>query len=357
MGCVKFGICGIGRMGLHRARVFARDSSRYKLVALCDVEAARIRSATEELGCRGYLDLEEFLTDPEMELAIISTRSLDHARHAEMALKAGKTVLLEKPIGVTAADYQLLRQLVHSHPEKLFFCHNHRFDPAFVKSAEIAAGGVLGNVFLVKLCHHRPFMRRNDWQTRLDCGGGQLSVLGPHSIDHGLQLMGALVKSVHSYLRRILTPGDGDDHLKIIMTGENDRIVEVEISNSMAQPESFCTIYGDRGSLKYNDWDAKEIHLKYLDPAFQWPPIEANAGTPAPGAGMHADPELPWIVEIVPVQSEESLWSQVEVELAKHLYKALRKNIPFPITSNDALEVVRITEMVKAQNPQFKWIG
>jgi hypothetical protein len=71
---------------------------------------------------------------------------------------------------------------------------------------------------------------------------------------------------------------------------------------------------------------------------------------------MFAERELPWIEELRPVEPATSLWDQVEIEMARHLFNALRHNIPFPITSADALEVVRITEIVKKQNPQFRWI-
>jgi hypothetical protein len=47
----------------------------------------------------------------------------------------------------------------------------------------------------------------------------------------------------------------------------------------------------------------------------------------------------------------------VEIEIARHLYNTLRKNVPFPIRNDDALEVLRVTEVVKKQNPQFPWIG
>ena len=52
-----------------------------------------------------------------------------------------------------------------------------------------------------------------------------------------------------------------------------------------------------------------------------------------------------------------SLWHQVEIEMVRHLFNALRQNIPFPVKSAEALEVVRITEIVKRQNPQFQWVG
>ena len=45
----------------------------------------------------------------------------------------------------------------------------------------------------------------------------------------------------------------------------------------------------------------------------------------------------------------------VEVETARHLYRALREGVPFPISNADALEVSRIIQVVKEQNPEFKW--
>jgi len=356
MEAVKFGVCGIGRIGKQHCRVFSQNRENYELVALCDIDLARVNDVAEEFGGKGYFEFAEFLADPGMELAIIATRSLDHARNAEQALAAGKTVLLEKPIGVTSEDYEILQRLDKEYPGKLYFGHNHRFEPAHANAQEIIAAGLLGNVNVVKLCKHHQFMRRNDWQMRLDCGGGQLSVWGPHLIDQGLQFLGAPVREVRSYLRRILTPGDADDHVKITLVGQNDAVAEVEISNSVAQASPYCTIYGDRGTLVYGQ-DQKSIRLKYLDPEFQWPEAAADAGTPVLGNPMNADTKLPWIEETRGVEPDTNMWEYVEIEIARHLHSALRNNTPFPVESSDALEVVRVTEMVKKQNPEFKWIG
>jgi predicted dehydrogenase len=355
MQAIKFGVCGIGRIGTKHCEFFSQDKNSYELVALCDIDQERVSAMTAEFGGKGYSDYTEFLADPEMELAIIATRSLDHACNAAQALAAGKIVLLEKPIGVTAEDYRILQQLSRDYPGKLYFGHNHRFEPAFMNTCAIIAEGLLGKIQVVKICKHHPFMRRNDWQMRLDCGGGQLSVWGPHLLDQGLQLLGAPVREVWSYLRRILTPGDADDHVKITLLGENDAVAELEISNSVALAGPYCTIYGDRGTLTY-DQDQRNIHLKYLDPQFRWPEATANAGTPVPGKGMCAEPELPWIEETRKVVPDISMWDQVEIEIARHLHLAIRENIPFPIKNSDALEVVRITEIVKKQNPQFNWL-
>jgi predicted dehydrogenase len=356
MSRIKFGVCGIGRIGDQHCRFFSRDREKYELVALCDLDAARVQAKTREFGGEGYTDFADFLANPDMELAIIATRSLDHARNAAQALAAGKMVLLEKPIGVTEDDYRLLQQLAKDYPGKLFFGHNHRFEPAFANAQAIIAAGLLGKIHVVKLSKYHAFMRRNDWQMRLDCGGGQLSVWGPHLIDQGLQLIGTPVREVHGYLRRILTPGDADDHVRITLVGENDVVAELEISNSVALPGPYCTILGDRGTLMYGQ-EQEHIHLKYLDPQFQWPEASAHAETPVLGGAMCAEQELPWIEETRKVEPVTNMWEQVEVEIARHLYNTLRKQVPFPIKSTEALEVFRVTELVKQQNPQFAWIG
>lgn len=353
---ISYGVCGLGRIGTTHCRHFSNDASQYRLVAVCDLDAKRAQTVAGEYRCAGYDQIDAFLNDPQMELAIIATRSLDHAAHAALALAAGKIVLLEKPIGVTASDYETLLRLDREYPGRLYFGHNHRFEPAFQQTRQIIASGLLGNVQVVKLAKHHPFMRRSDWQMRLDCGGGQLSVWGPHLIDQGLQLLGSPVREAGGYLRRILTPGDGDDHVGITLQGDNGVVVEIEISNAVALPGPYCTVYGDRGTLHYGQ-DQKTIQMKFLDPSFKWPAAAADSGTPRPGQPMSAEPVLPWREEVRPVEPGTDMWDHVEIEMARHLWNALRRQVPFPIRNAEALEVVRITEIVKKNNPQFKWIG
>ena len=355
MDPIALGVCGLGRIGVDHCRWFSRNREQYRLTALCDVDPQRLNHLALEYGAREYNDLDALTADPEVELVIVATRSLDHVRHARRALEARKIVLLEKPIAVTEKDFRDLTQLEAAYPGKLYFGHNHRFEPAFTQMRAMIDSGALGRVYGIKLSRHRPFERRNDWQTRLDCGGGQLSVWGPHLIDQGLQLLGAPVRDVWSRLQRILTPGDGDDHVNIVLTGENGVVVEVEISNCVALPCPYAVVYGDRGILKC-DQEQKHIHIKHLDPQFRWPDAVAHAETPAPGHGFNDDPELPWIEKTVKVEPEGNMWEIVEIELAKRLYDAIRRGVPFPVKNAEALEVVRITEMVKRRNPQFAWL-
>jgi predicted dehydrogenase len=355
---IKFGVCGLGRIGAQHCRFFSEDRERYRPVAFCDIDADRAREAAAKYHGKPYTDFAAFLADPDMELAIVATRSLDHARHAEQALAAGKIVLLEKPIGVTARDYTTLQRLAREYPDKLYCGQNHRFEPAFQNMLAIVRGGILGKIYVVKLSKHHVFMQRGDWQMRLDCGGGQLSVWGPHLLDHALQLLGGSpVRDVWSYLRRVLTPGDADDHARVMLAAENGVVAEIEISNSVALPAPSCVIYGDRGSLLCGQ-EQKEIRLRYLAPDFHWGVASASVGTPPVEGPWHEGADkLPWIEETRAVTPDVNMWDYVEIELARHLFAAIRGGVPFPIKNSDALEVVRLTEIVKKQNAQFNWVG
>ena len=352
---IRYGVCGLGRIGQVHCRHFTANREHYRLVAVCDRDRERAAQVAAEHGGTPHEHLEDFLAEPDMELAILATRSLDHAEHALQALAAGKMVLLEKPIAVTANDLRKLEQADRDYPGRLFFLHNHRFEPAFETIRSIIDSGLIGRLQVVKLCRHHPYRRRADWQTLLSCGGGQLSCWGPHLIDQALQYIGAPVKEVWSYLRRLASPGDADDHVRIILTGTNGIVAEIEISDAVTLPEPYCIARGDRGGLVCAD--EKQIRVRAIDPAFVLPDVSASAGQPPPSGGYGNNEPLPWIDKVLPVEPAGDMWRLVEDRIARHLFDAIRRGVTFPIRNADAFEVVGVTEQVKRQNPQFAWIG
>jgi len=349
---IGLGVWGLGRIGFVHCKHFSNEAAMYKLVAGCDTDPFKVKKLVSEYPCAGYNKPEEFLADPKVELVVISTRSTEHTAHALQALAAGKYVLLEKPIALNSDDIQKLRNADKEYPGRLFFLHNHRFEPAFQHIRRIIATGILGNIHLVKICRHHPFRRRPDWQAIIACGGGQLNNWGSHVIDHALQFIGSPVKNVWSNLRRVNAVGDAENHVKVLITGENGIIVDLEISDAVALPGAFCTVYGDRGSLICPD--EKQIQLRYIEPGFEFSEVAASTGTPPLSGGFGHEEKIPWRQQTIMVEPAGPMWDHVEVAIVRHLYRALRQGVPFPIANADALEVVRIIGLVKEQNPQFK---
>ena len=339
---IKVGIWGLGRAGhcMHIPEAL-RFPEMFEIVAGCDLAKDRIKASKEKLpSCRFYSNQEEFLKDPEVELVSIATRSPDHTAHALKALAAGKYVFLEKPIALTYADAKKLKKASEKYPGKLFLRHNRRYEAPFNHIREIIASGVLGDVYEVKL-HRHGYQRRNDWQTLMECGGGQLNNWGPHIIDHALRFLDSPVANVWSDLKKIAAVGDAEDHLKIVLTGKNGRIVDLEISGgaAIAQPE--YVIFGTKGALTCQ---GDSITLKYIDPKQKFLKIKAYPDNP-PLNGVFGNAEvLKWIEKTVKVAPK----AKCDVhDIWQGVYNAIRKGKPYPITIEEGMEVVRITELVK----------
>jgi scyllo-inositol 2-dehydrogenase (NADP+) len=347
MNTIKVGLAGIGRAGWYmHCDELDKRKDKFTIAAACDIEPDRRARMAARYGCRTYADIREMALDPDVELMSIAVRSPEHVPYAILALQAGKHVFLEKPIALNTAGALQLRDAAATARGRLFFRHNRRFEPAFTHINEIIASGILGEVFEVKL-RRNGYQRRSDWQTLMACGGGQLNNWGPHIVDHALQLLGAPVADQWSDLKCVAALGDAEDHLKIVLRGTNGRVVDMEISGGAALPEPEYIIFGNRGALICNGDD---ITLKYLQPDFTAPEEKSSPDTPPLEYSFGAGGELPWVEQTIKVQPSvpcdmDDIWD--------HLYAALREGKPYPITTAQALEVVRVIEVAK-QGTRFQ---
>ncbi len=340
-GPIRIGLVGIGRAGwgMHTNELKERDK-KFIFVASHDVDASRTAKMADDFGAKAYPTYKALLADSNVEMVSIASPSPFHTEQALQALAAGKFVFLEKPIALSFADAKKLKAAATKYKGKLFFRHNRRFEKAFQHIREIIASGVLGEIYSVKL-HRHSYQRRDDWQTLIGSGGGQLNNWGPHIVDHALHFLEAPVAEIWSNLKKIAAVGDAEDHLKIILRGKNDRVVEVEISGGAALPQPEYVIFGTKGALTcHND----QIQMKYLDPMVKLAPRKASKATP-PMEGSFGQPDkLVWKEEILKVSPKtgwdtDAIWD--------HLHEAIREGKKFPITADEAVEVVRIIEEVK----------
>lgn len=334
---IRIGIVGIGRAGwgMHCPEL-EKHRDQFQIVAACDVIPGRCAQMAEKYGCATYESAAELIADPQVELVDIASRSCDHFAQTRVALQAGKLVFLEKPMCLTADE---ARELAAVADGRLYIRHNRRFEPAFIEIRRIIAAGLLGEVFEIKL-RRVSYQRRDDWQTIRAFGGGQLLNWGPHIIDHALRLLEAPVAELWSDLKRVAAVGDAEDHLKIVLKGENGRVVDLEISGGAALGEPEWQVWGSRGALSGS---GNTIQLKYLDPAQALPDRAADPQTPEQGFGP-AEP-LPWVEETREA-NPPGAWGIWDA-----LYAAIRHGEPFPVKLEEAVQVMEIVSRVKAGTP------
>ena len=174
-------------------------------------------------------DLNQVLTDDEVNLVVVNTPDQFHVPYARQILNAGKHALVEKPFAPTSAE---AREVFNLAKEKGLICmpnQNRRFDADFLAVKEVVESGKLGD--LVRLESHYDYFKTNGWYDHL----GTLYNLAVHTIDH------FDVRSIHH-------PGVGDDYYDLeFYYGNSKASVNTNMCVMIDYPR--FTLHGTRGSF------------------------------------------------------------------------------------------------------------
>jgi len=332
---LRIALCGIGRAGLGMARRELVGTPEVHVVAGFDLIEDRARQLAGMFGSKVHPSFKDVLADPNVELVVVATRSHEHATMAVAALRAGKHVLVEKPMALNLRETDRMLAAARRARGKLFVRHNRRFDPPFLQALEVVRSGKLGRIFSIQL-RQGTFARRSDWQTLKKFGGGQLLNWGPHLIDWGLRLMDSKPADVWSDLKLVAAAGDAEDHVKLLIRGENGVIVDIEISGAAAIAQPQWVVLGSNGSLRI---DGHSVRLRYFDPR-RLHRVRANGATPKDYGNRHGE-DIPWHEEEFHVGPRRMprFWPE--------LYRSLRRGTDFAVTLEQARQVMVIIELAR----------
>ena len=340
-------IVGLGRAGwdIHW-KMLLKEHPGFRVVGAVDPVAARRHEAEQGIGCRTYASLDEFLAAPTGELAVIATPSGGHAPEGLACLGAGLHVVIDKPMCQSVAEADALMARARGRGRVLTCYHPHRFSAELILMREVVRSGRLGRIVEIK-GNHSAFFRRNDWVMRRARGGGLHNVWGSHIVDQGLQLAGSPPSEIFSDLQCTVTPGDADDHCKILIRCANGALVDVEVSNCMAlPPKPAWMVAGTCGALAT---EAGGVRVKWFDPR-EAPPIAVQDG-PAQARRYDNDDVLPWREEVLPLPDARG-W----IGFYDNLAAAIRDGAPLDITPESARETIHVLETCRQQNPRI-WGG
>jgi predicted dehydrogenase len=191
---VKFGIIGTGMIGALHARAI-RDMRGGELHSVFNHRMEGARKLGAEHGVPAHDDLDVFLTDPELEAVTVCTPSGAHFEPALAALKAGKHVLVEKPLEVTTEKVDQLMDAARASGKTLASVLNRRFTPAMDAFRTAVEEGRFGRMTsascYVKWFRDQAYYDSAAWRGTwaLD-GGGALMNQAIHAIDALLLLAG-----------------------------------------------------------------------------------------------------------------------------------------------------------------------
>ena len=197
---IRIGVIGLGRAFTLMLPTFQRDR-RVRLVAACDPIAAAREQFVHDFGGRAYEDADALCRDDEVELVYIASPHQFHAMHVALAARAGKHVLLEKPMAITVDECSEIIAQMDAAQRALVVGHSHSFDAPVLSARRIIDSGELGAVRMIHAMNYTDFLyrARRPEELRTDEGGGVIHSQAAHQVDIVRLLAGGLVRSVRAY--------------------------------------------------------------------------------------------------------------------------------------------------------------
>src|SRR5438552_16947342 len=139
-------VVGAGRIGTLRARLAAKHPA-VRFLAVSDRDLARAEALAEQAGADLYSGRnEKIINPPEVTAVIVSTPEQEHTLPVLQALRAGKPVLVEKPIGFSLADADKILATLRETNGELLVGYSRRYKECFLRAKEQMRHGRLGKV-------------------------------------------------------------------------------------------------------------------------------------------------------------------------------------------------------------------
>jgi predicted dehydrogenase len=281
---VRWGILSTAKIGRQKVVPGMLRSKELRIVAVGSRDAARAAEFAAECGAaRSYGSYEELLADPEIEAIYNPLPNHLHVPLTLAAARAGKHVLCEKPIAITALEAEALRAVPPGiHVAEAFMIRHH---PQWPKAIEIVASGEIGELRAVQVAFSYFNADPANIRNRKEVGGGGLLDIGCYALMSGRLLFAADPLRATAVIERSATFGTdtlssglfdfgGGRHLafsvstqlvpfqRVQALGTKGRI-EIEIPFN-APPDESTRIFVDDGS-RPGDRSAREIVFPPVD--------------------------------------------------------------------------------------------
>ncbi|MFL6755822.1 MAG: Gfo/Idh/MocA family protein [Sphingomicrobium sp.] len=180
---VRWGVLGTAKIAVERTIPAIAEVAHAQCLAIASRDAARAEASARGLGVEcAYGDYGDLLTDDDVEAVYIPLPNQLHVEWCERALKAGKAVLCEKPLCLTACDVERLIEVRNSTGgliEEALVFRNH---PQWVLIEDILKGGRIGAPLAVQGTIAKRFLDPADIRNQPGLGGGAAYDLGTYVI-------------------------------------------------------------------------------------------------------------------------------------------------------------------------------
>lgn len=249
---ISFAIIGWGHIARkHKEAIDVVEGAR--LVAVSDLNPERLKELAPFPEIKKFTDLNVMLAEAlEVDVVCICTPSGLHAAHAIAAIRAGKHVIIEKPVALSLHDAEAIREAASLYGTKVAVVHPNRFRPAIRKLKLALDQGLFG-----KLSHVNATVRWNraqayydqaSWRGTKEMDGGVLLNQAVHSLDLLEWLVGP-VTGVKSMVDTRIRKMEAEDTALAVLRFDTGVLGVVEATTAIYDKnlEETISIFGEHG--------------------------------------------------------------------------------------------------------------
>ena len=323
-GTLRWGILSTADIGVRKVIPGIRRAARCEVVAIAsrDAEAARAAAARLDIP-KAHGSYDALLADPDVDAVYIPLPNHLHAEWTIAALRAGKHVLCEKPLAMTADDAQLMVDVAHESGLHLMEAFMYRHHPTWVAAMDLVDGGRIGTLTAVQSW----FSFFNDDPANIrnirEYGGGALFDIGCYSVNLSRMIFRGEPRRVQASIRRDAT--SGVDVLTSAIL-DFDRGIAAFTCSTRSESDQRVDIYGTTGRIS--------IGIPFNIPPDRPASIFVTAG---------GDPPVAPATEILEYPTADPY--AVEFE---RFATAVLDGGPTPVPSEDAVANLRVIDAIFA---------
>jgi myo-inositol 2-dehydrogenase/D-chiro-inositol 1-dehydrogenase len=312
----KLGIAVVGCGGISNPHTYALTQvPNARLVATVDIDESRARDFKIRFNAESYsTDIDAVLRREDVEAVVVTTANDTHAALTLKALKAGKHVLVQKPMALNLEQAEEMVAAATAAKRTLMVSFFEFFHPAFARAKQIVDQGLLGDVFFFKaiMAWYSPSLEAWRFDPKVS-GGGILFDGHSHHVAYFLHLLGnPKIDSVYSAYGALNSTARVEDTGVTILRTPT-ALAEISGSNRLLEPNAQMNfnfkerieIFGSKGTIHIDP--TQRPSLKVYAPgesgddliAGGWLAPQLNPVSPMHQPyGLHFNPdENPWVGE------------------------------------------------------------
>ena len=269
---IRFGLLGCGRISKRHSDLLGGGHiDGAKLTGVCDSIRARADALASKFGVPAYYDIDDFLAQKDIDAVTVLTPSGMHPPHVIACAKAGKHVVVEKPMALRLQDADDMIRACDEAGVKLFVVKQNRFNVPVVKAREALEAGRFGKLILgtvrVRWCRDQSYYDQDDWRGTWAYDGGVLTNQASHHVDMLEWFFGDVV-SVHARAITALVDIETEDTAVATLKFRNGALGIIEATTA-ARPrdlEGSLSILGEKGTVEIAGFAVNQIrHWTFVD--------------------------------------------------------------------------------------------